>query len=186
MLRKSVGEDVLDIKAGLETWFDETMARLEGAYKRWATVVLFFVGLALAGGLNASTVDVAHKLWQDPVTREGVVAAAGKLTLPTPTPSATPSSSPLSTVADNYDTLAQLHLPIGWSHPTWEAFYMPWWHVPMALLGYLVTAFLLMLGGPFWFDLLSRLVNLRGAGPKPPTAAEDVTSASSQKMARST
>jgi hypothetical protein len=29
-------QDVVDLKAGLETWFDDTMARLQEAYKRWA------------------------------------------------------------------------------------------------------------------------------------------------------
>jgi len=34
-------------------------------------------------------------------------------------------------------------------------------------IGILVTALAGMLGGPFWFGVLQRLVNLRGSGPKP-------------------
>lgn len=34
-------------------------------------------------------------------------------------------------------------------------------------LGFLLTALMLSLGAPFWFDLLKKLVNLRGAGVRP-------------------
>lgn len=36
-----------------------------------------------------------------------------------------------------------------------------------AILGWLTTALLASLGAPFWFELLGRLVNLRGVGGKP-------------------
>ena len=39
------------------------------------------------------------------------------------------------------------------------------------LLGWLLTAAALSLGAPFWFDLLKKFINLRGAGQKP--ARED-------------
>jgi hypothetical protein len=35
------------------------------------------------------------------------------------------------------------------------------------LLGWLLTAFAISLGSTFWFDLLSRIIQLRGTGPKP-------------------
>lgn len=34
-------------------------------------------------------------------------------------------------------------------------------------LGWLITALAISLGAPFWFDLLNKFVNIRGAGPKP-------------------
>jgi hypothetical protein len=36
-------------------------------------------------------------------------------------------------------------------------------------LGWLITALAVSLGGPFWFELLNRLVDMRGAGKKPPS-----------------
>jgi len=33
-------------------------------------------------------------------------------------------------------------------------------------LGFLITAFAICLGAPFWFDLLNKLVKLRGSGKK--------------------
>lgn len=40
------------------------------------------------------------------------------------------------------------------------------------LLGFLLTALMISLGAPFWFDLLKKLVNLRGAGVKPEPTPE--------------
>ncbi len=36
-------------------------------------------------------------------------------------------------------------------------------------IGWLITALAVSLGGPFWFELLNRLVDMRGAGKKPPS-----------------
>jgi hypothetical protein len=50
-------------------------------------------------------------------------------------------------------------LPVGW-----ETF------PPTSLLayfGWIATASSALFGAPFWFDLLQRIVNLRGTGPKP-------------------
>ncbi|MBL8703967.1 MAG: hypothetical protein JNM30_03945 [Rhodospirillales bacterium] len=44
------------------------------------------------------------------------------------------------------------------------------------VLGWLITAFAVSQGAPFWFDLMNRFVNLRGAGPKPKSPASPQTS----------
>ena len=41
-----------------------------------------------------------------------------------------------------------------------------WWYF-YKFIGLAMTALLISLGAPFWFDLLNKLVNLRAAG-KPP------------------
>jgi len=37
----------------------------------------------------------------------------------------------------------------------------------LKILGWLITALAISFGAPFWFDLLNRLVDLRGSGKKP-------------------
>jgi len=39
------------------------------------------------------------------------------------------------------------------------------------MLGFLLTAFAICMGAPFWFDLLNKLVQLRAAGKKEETGA---------------
>jgi hypothetical protein len=50
----------------------------------------------------------------------------------------------------------------------------PFWIDPTAQhwLGLIITIIALSLGGPFWFDLLDAIINVRSAGPKPPTKAD--------------
>jgi hypothetical protein len=181
-LVREARSDLLMIKAGLERWFDETMGRLEGAYKRWATTCLFFVGLIVAVGGNASTFDVAEKLWHDPVTREAVTASAGRLTEQT-------SPGGITKVADATDKLKELGLPVGWdeaSKTEWKDWYLPWewswWPADWSSsqlgtsFGWLLTGLFVMLGAPFWFDVLTKLASLRSAGTKPPAATRDQSS----------
>ena len=40
------------------------------------------------------------------------------------------------------------------------------------VIGWLITALAISLGSAFWFDLLSKLIKLRGAGTKPNTSAD--------------
>jgi hypothetical protein len=168
--------DIVELKSGLEVWFDEAMARIEGAYKRWVTKVLFVVGLVIAVAGNVSTITTAQQLWQDPVTRATVSAAAGKLLEDGATP------DELAAVADTADKMQQVGLPVGWNAESRGA-WTDWttgelyWRKAADVGGWLLTAVLVMLGAPFWFDLLTRLVALRVAGPKPSTAAQDETSA---------
>jgi hypothetical protein len=168
---KEVGADATAIKARLESWFDERMARLEGTYKRWAQLLLFFIGLALVIGTNASAYRMAAVLYSDPAVRSAVTQSA------TSTATTGVSSSPqtiqnnIKSVADAVGSLDSLGLPVGWHN----------WNQPGStwgvIAGWFVTAALLMLGAPFWFGLLSKLVSLRSTGQRPPKASDDPTSA---------
>ena len=46
---------------------------------------------------------------------------------------------------------------------------------PLQVVGWLLTGAALTLGAPFWFDLLNKFVNLRGAGVKPKRQDEQPT-----------
>lgn len=138
--------DALAVKAGLEKWFDDTMDRLEGSYKRWAALFLFFIGLALAGFANASTFDVAERLYRDSATRQAVVQAAGNVT--------TSDASGIKSVADATDKLKALGFPVGWDKAARDSFSHAWHHQKLTLFGssffgWIVTALLIMLGAPF-------------------------------------
>jgi hypothetical protein len=40
------------------------------------------------------------------------------------------------------------------------------------MAGWIITASASLFGGPFWFDLLKNLINLRGTGTKPKEAVD--------------
>lgn len=57
---------------------------------------------------------------------------------------------------------AQAPLGLGWGYVDYSRF--GWQDWLLKALGWTVTALSITLGAPFWFDLLKRLVNIRGSG----------------------
>jgi hypothetical protein len=51
----------------------------------------------------------------------------------------------------------------------------------LKVFGILVSCFAISLGSGFWFDILSKLVNLRAAGKKPATTDEQEAAAAAKK-----
>jgi len=60
----------------LKQWYNDGMERVSGWYKRHAQAWVRVLAVIIAISLNADTVGIAKKLWQDPTTREKVVQAA--------------------------------------------------------------------------------------------------------------
>lgn len=64
----------------------------------------------------------------------------------------------------------------GWQHACHVALLQIPYHY--AWLGLLITALMLSLGAPFWFDLLNKLVSIRGSGIKPEEKKDNTSSQS--------
>ena len=174
-LLQESSNDALELRAGLERWFDEAMGRLSDAYKRMATLWLGVIGFVLAVVVNAATPDVVARLWTAPVTREAVVSAAQNV-------DQGGNASLLRDVAGITNTLTEVSIPVGWAGVAPSGF--GWWlgHV----LGWALTAVLVMVGAPFWFELLERLVSFRsgGSGGQPARADQDPAAATPRVLAR--
>jgi len=175
------GDDISARRAGLERWFDDTMARLGGAYKRWTLVWLFLIGLVLAIGVNASATQVAANLWSDPAAREAVADSAANRVSEGTAESEAPKDESLADAASNLrNQLDDALLPIGWTESN-RPESVGGWIVQVA--GWLITAAMVTLGAPFWFGLLTKVVSLRATGAKPLVAAEDPLSATTATTA---
>ncbi|WP_281321786.1 hypothetical protein [Flavobacterium aestivum] len=57
----------------LETWYDDSMNRISGWYKRQTQFALFFIGLIIAITFNVSIIDIAGKLSTDKDAREKLI-----------------------------------------------------------------------------------------------------------------
>lgn len=68
--------DLLKFNKLLENWFDETMDRASGWYKKHTQIILFFVGLTIAIVFNVDTIKIVDKLEKDPKLREQLVQQA--------------------------------------------------------------------------------------------------------------
>lgn len=160
----------------VEKWFDESMQRVGGWYKRKAQVVTIVVATVLAVGLNASALRIGEQLSAEPNVRAALVAkaeeAAKKPLSKEEEEKLKPGEGPISVelkkagqdMEKAVDELVDLKLPIFW---VGENVPDSGGEIALAVVGWLLTIVAISLGAPFWFDALGKLCNLRLAGKRP-------------------
>lgn len=178
-LTRSSGVALPGVEA-LEKWFDESMERVSGWYKRQSQIIAVVIAVFVAIGLNVSALKVADHLASEPTIRAAVVAkaeaasrepssgaeagagggsTAGKGAQPTELEKA---GEDMETAVSN---LSSLRLPIFWAKGNGLGGSAT--DVGLTIVGWLITIIAISLGAPFWFDALNKLANLRLAGKKP-------------------
>jgi len=186
------GNDLDKLRTRIETWFDDGMDRLSGIYKRFSQYFLLGLGLLIAVVLNVDSVHLAISMWNQPALRAQIVAKA-IATVPPPNAQGggAPASAPSTpqSVQAAIDQVNALPLPIGRatcanffgqapkptvtpattpaSCPPDAAYENPVSWAAWTIVGWIVTAFAISLGAPFWFGLLQNIMNLRAAGAPP-------------------
>ena len=191
-------------RQNVEKWFDDSMDRVSGVFKRYSQKMAFLIGLSVALLLNVDSINLTLYLWRDAATRQLLVAQAmSAAQQPDATPGNTDSGgNPIEIGKSAQEQLEQLNLPVGWGispvvtgqdengNPTHSCRLFPdpndTFGVPLPqgrclapsqaddqsnlftkFVGIFITALAAMQGAPFWFDMLKRVVNLRGTGPNP-------------------
>ena len=152
MALDSAQGDLARVQTNIETWFNNGMDRVSGWYKRRMQRVLMIIGLSIAIIFNVDSLKVASTLYKNDALRASVVAKAGVVV------NNGAMSPDLSDKA--MATLKSMKLPIGWQDETpllpemLEA-------LPGSFFGWLLTAFAISFGAPFWFDLLNKFTVIR-------------------------
>ncbi|MCF6407482.1 hypothetical protein L3C95_31600 [Chitinophaga filiformis] len=147
------------VQQNLEKWFDSSMDRVSGWYKRSTQWILFIVGLAVAVGLNINTIKIADYLFRNDDARKLIVAQAEN--------ASQDAAFTQQSYTEAKTNLDALKLPIGWANginpeadPNGES--NAWNDFFIYALGWLLTALAATLGAPFWFDLLNKIMVIRG------------------------
>lgn len=200
----------------IEIWFDRSMDRSAGVYKRNAKGISLLIGFGIAIATNSNSIYIANRLAYDEELRQAIVQTANKVS-ENKNLDDRQLNREISQILDR-----ELKLPIGW-HPRvlgqqlgcefpknardddWNKLFNKCiknskkpatYFVPTAILvmiitsgkwlvgisflvGWFVTAIAISMGASFWFDLLSKVVNIRNTGNKPPSSANK-TSVKSQ------
>jgi hypothetical protein len=144
------------------------MDRVGGWYKRWTQKAVLIIALFLVLVANADPIMLAKRFTRDNVLRASVVAAAENI-------AQNNTANPTENVQVRQDLLKAaetLPLPLGWIPSPDDPYYTD--QVPNTLVGWVlkllglsISVFAVSLGAPFWFDMLSKVINLRGAGTPP-------------------
>jgi hypothetical protein len=168
-LLEDAQQDVEKFRANLEQWYDDTMERVSGWYKKRIQLITFAMGFLIAGIFNVDTIGIVRKLSHDPEARAQYVAMAEKLaaneTLAKKVYGDTTGHAAFdslqSAVVELHQQAKEAENVVALAGPTsWKS-----------LIGWLLTAIALSLGAPFWFDLLNKLVKLRSS-VQPSTTAD--------------
>ncbi len=156
--------DVDKLQKNVEAWFDNAMDRMSGHYKRNVQMFLLVIGFLITVGTGADTLRFATTLFANPTVRAGLATSASA--------QAQTGTSPTLTEAVN--ELAPFSLLFGYGDiPSAErAGRTPeqtnmWLFWTEKVVGLAATTLAIMMGAPFWFQLLQKLVNVRATGPKP-------------------
>lgn len=143
-------------RSEIEAWYDSSMDRVAGWYKRSTQWLIFAIALVVAVGLNINTLAIAEYLYRNDAARAAIVARAE---------AAAADTAFLSRgFAEARQELDELGLPIGWGAARVAGDSRPaglWDSVLNPVLGWLITALAATMGAPVWFDLLNKVMVIR-------------------------
>ncbi len=175
-LVEDAGDDAERFRENIEEWFDDSMDRISGWYKRQARLMLLGIGVFVAVGLNVDSIRVAETLWEEPKLRAAISEEAGKFI------QTNPDGTPDTELKDLLSAVDALPLPIGWRGGLEAKFYPAGssaghqiWSWITAVVGWSLTALAISLGASFWFDALGKLLKLRTAGTPPARKTKPAT-----------
>lgn len=193
----TVEEELNQFKTEIEVWFDRSMDRASGVYKRNAKGVAFLIGCIIAYAANADTLHIIGRLSKDTPLRNAITQNAGQIVsdpqscrnLNAQDQSTGQRSSKLDCIRNQVnETLDPLTLPIGRSPENlkqqekegegwqikangWQLSFSPL----RRLIGWIISGLAISMGAPFWFELLSKIMNVRNTGPRPASTSKKQT-----------
>ncbi|RFS19480.1 hypothetical protein DVR12_22870 [Chitinophaga silvatica] len=221
-LFRDARKDVDKFKSLIENWYNETMDRATGWYKRQTQLLLFIIGFGIAYAFNADTIAIYKILSKDRTAREQLVQLATQvpakygstvndvsddnlkksitdsallLAYRSAAADADNASMILSLGRKNIDSCkvcAQMQNELINEKDTLKrtnlqkkitAYNKAYFCTKneyqndetLMWTGWLLTALAISMGAPFWFDLVSKLVQIRSTGPKPASADSNMT-----------
>lgn len=186
-----VEEGMKQFKQEIETWFDRSMERSSGVYRRNSKGVAIIIGFLIAVAANADTLHIVSRLSKDSALRATITQNSNQASQDCPPPSNNPNnlrSNNLGCLVRTVDqTLTDVSLPVGWTESnrnqqlnlTYSAnnnsansTLAPVWQILKVIGGWILSSIAIAMGAPFWFDLLGRIVNVRNTGGRPTSSAE--------------
>jgi hypothetical protein len=111
-------KDVDEQKERLENWYNDSMTRISGWYKRKSHAYLWIFGILLCLALNADSISLSKSFWNDQMLRDAMVAAATDYVKNPPKDRATPEDTDIKGALARLDEVRQKlpNVPLGWCH----------------------------------------------------------------------
>src|ERR1700730_12495090 len=151
-------QDIDKFKNNIAVWFDNSMDRVSGWYKRRTQWVSFFVALAIAAIFNVNVLYESAQIW----TRPAVIADLTTLHFEANQDAMKPDQA-AATASKLFNALEPAFL-IGWVKGP-EPHDLPSSYI--AIASWIIVAGAALFGASFWFDILQRITHLKGTGRVP-------------------
>ena len=162
-----IQEDLNQFQEEVENWFDRSMDRASGVYKRNSRGIAILLGCVVAAIANADTLHIVNRLSNDSVMRRTISLYAEELVQNNPQAN---SEALQGVEVDVRNALDRLSLPIGWNPTNLQQQQLAEqrWPVPFIkrFVGWLISGLAISMGSSFWFDLLSKVINIKNMGKK--------------------
>lgn len=148
-----------EIEKDIENWFITFNNRVAYWYKEQTRKFLFVAGLGLAVIANIDLVNIAQILWENSNLTTEIAQTAETFMKNNNLNAATQEQ--LAQIAWDYHESKKL--PIGWNFKEGVcSCNVTLYTVISKLAGFLLSAFAVTLGAPFWFDALKKVLSLKG------------------------
>lgn len=159
-----------------EDWFDSSMERANGVYKRNAKLIAFLIGLTIAIVGNVDTLHVVDRISKDQALQRSLNRAADNIV-------AGNKKLDDKTIAEINAAAEKISLPVGWGESVtveqqrrsikWIPSYV------VTPVGWIISAIAISMGSSFWFDLLGKVINVKNVGKVPDSSSSSNSSATS-------
>lgn len=187
-----IDDRIIYFSTRVEQWYEDIMDRASGWYKRNTQVILFFIGLTIAGFNNVDVISVFRNLSEASVVeleeiadiataigeRDAIFIESDSLGNRLPS-GVTPDGTVVDTAVVEFirNKVEALNNPfgVGWTQYVLtdetgeQALELPsgftFWF--LKILGIIITAICVSKGAAFWFDLLKQVVAFRNTGAVP-------------------
>ncbi len=151
--------DLQKAQANLEAWYDSSMDRVSGWYKRSTQWILFVIGLLVAVAMNVNTLTIADYLHHNKATRDALVTPgrSGREGSEFSEWDVRQMRNAKSQKRSCRSGGTRRASPVQWKWPFIANSRILLW----SLVGWLITALAASLGAPFWFDILNKVMVIR-------------------------
>jgi hypothetical protein len=130
----------------IDDWYEAQMDRIAGTYKRYAAGVQAIVAAVVVVGFNVDTFGILKQLAASATAAQALGSSAQAFTNDT-------------TIQAALQALVSAHVNIGWQGASGIS--------AGQIGGWLLTWLAVLLGAPFWFDILKQFVPVRQTGTVP-------------------
>ncbi len=176
----------------MENWYDSNMDLLGGPLKKYTRRFTFISSIIVTLLVNADTIEISRYLYNNPeaakalatkayetatdekikqeMERKALAKTAQSDSVKLTVQQLDSSINANIKVIKNAETVLKASFPLGWVNSSysesrdfgdWILFWIG------KLIGMALTVVAIMMGAPFWFDILNKVSNIRGSGKRP-------------------